>query len=184
VLTKAGRGTRTRDPFGDVRAFAALGGNEALARIGAHLDTDRYEDFLSFLVKRCVVVAPRYDPSYGFASSTFLSRRLRFAVIDWMRQNLGARYGTRKPHAHTHRLNNLDETLFRTEPEREQSLADTIIQLGRHLSPDARWALVNLAGRMAQGTDEWSALKESSVRFGEANRRLELLREELRPIAS
>jgi hypothetical protein len=34
---------------------------------------------------------------------------------------------------------------------------------------------------MAQGTDEWSAIKESGVRFGEAKRRLELLREELRP---
>lgn len=60
-------------------------------------------------------------------------------------------------------------------------MADALIELGRDLSPAARWALVNVAGRIAEGATEHQAIRESrnGVGYEEAKRRLELLREEL-----
>ncbi|MBA2641522.1 MAG: hypothetical protein H0U82_01180, partial [Actinobacteria bacterium] len=133
--------------------------------MGAHLDGDRHEDLISHLVERCVFLAPRYDPSHGFAFTTFLSRRLRFAVIDWLRRDLGdARYGTRKPLADYLTLSDPGlERILELEPGPElDSLADAIVELGRDLSPDARWALVNVAGRMAEGATHTQAICDAA----------------------
>lgn len=55
------------------------------------------------------------------------------------------------------------------------------MELGQDLSPDARWALVNIAGRVAEGATEYQALHESKngISYGEAKRRLKVLRVEL-----
>ncbi len=54
-------------------------------------------------------------------------------------------------------------------------------ELGRDLSSAARWALENVVVPIAEGATEYQALRESlnGVAYGEAKRRLELLREEL-----
>ena len=138
-------------------------------------------------------MARDYDPSVGQAFSTWYYRRARRRVIDRITLTHGdkRRGQALKKLEFTYPSMSLNQIadaspdarwLVVDDPEPD-SLVDAIIELGRDLSADARWALVNVAGRMAEGANEWTALQESKngISYAEAKRRLELLREELRP---
>lgn len=175
----------------ELDGLAGKAANVALARLRIRLDKRREEDLHDYLVELGVKMATEYDPDVGQAFSTWFYRRARQRVIDWLRRTHGdPRYGAalaRLPVTYPEFSVECivgDSPNMRAltveEPERD-SLADAIVELGRDLSPDARWALVNIAGRMAQGATEKQALQESKNGFpyAEAKRRLEVLREEL-----
>jgi DNA-directed RNA polymerase specialized sigma24 family protein len=161
-----------------------------------HLDPRRTEDLHDYITEVGWKMAATYDPEVGQAFSTYFFRRARMRVIDWVRSTHGdSRYanGLKKlAISYPESLTDLEAQaparhdsaiVDHMEPE---SLSDAIVELGRDLSPDARWALVNVAGRIAQGATQSQAISEAaggahgSPARREAIRRFERLQVELR----
>jgi hypothetical protein len=173
----------------EIDGLAGRGMTSALDRMRMHLDERRYDALHDYLVRHRLEMAATYDPEVGQAFSTYFFRRARRRVIDWIRRTHGdKRYGNelKLPLNFPESLSTITDhdhasTRVAIEDPEPDSLADAIVELGRDLSTDARWALVNVAGRMAEGATEHTALRESLkwgwLRRGEAE--LELLREEL-----
>jgi len=174
----------------DIEGLAGKAMGVALTRMSIRLDRRRRDDLLEYLVGLGYEMAATYDPDVGQAFSTYYYRRARRRVIDWLRHTHGdSRYGAalaKLPITYPESLHAIpdeaaDSRFLTTEDPQPDSLADAIVELGRDLSPDARWALVNVAGRVAEGATEWVALRESrnGVSKAEARRRFEVLRDEL-----
>jgi DNA-directed RNA polymerase specialized sigma24 family protein len=178
----------------ELNGLAGKAGNVALKRLNIRLDERRRDDLHDYLVEIGVRMARDYDPSVGQAFSTWFYRCARRGVIDWLRKTHGDPRHKRGPLAKLEvhypsasldaivAVSTHEDARFRSVEDPEpDSLADAIVELGQNLSPDARWALVNIAGRMAEGANVTTALNESlnGVDIKEAGRRLELLRKEL-----
>ncbi len=168
---------------------------DALGRLHIRLDGPRYDDLHEYLVGLGCEMAATYDPAFGQAFSTYFYRRARRRVIDWLRKTHGdprhsAGALAKLPITYPKSLSGAsgdwttDALSLAVEDPEPDSLADALVELGRGLSPDARWALVNVAGRIAEGATEYRALCEASGTpqgepMREARRRFELLRSEL-----
>jgi DNA-directed RNA polymerase specialized sigma24 family protein len=74
----------------DVEALCGKVLDDRLRRWGATLDEEAIEDCLAYLLARSwdlyIKFDPCFDATYKRSFSTFLYRRLRFAVVDWYRQ--------------------------------------------------------------------------------------------------
>jgi hypothetical protein len=77
----------------DVEALCGRVLDVRLRRWGAVLDEQDNEEALAFLIARAWELALKFDPWYEATRqrsfSTFLYRRLRFAVVDWYRLRHG-----------------------------------------------------------------------------------------------
>ena len=82
----------------DVEALCARVLDERLQRFGAVLKTDVREDAMSYLLAEAWKLSLKWDPAKGIPSfSTFVYRRLRFAVVNWYRLTFGdSRYNGRR----------------------------------------------------------------------------------------
>ncbi|MBA3402048.1 MAG: hypothetical protein H0U05_08680 [Actinobacteria bacterium] len=170
--------------------------NDTIRRTGA-VPGVGFDDLVGYLAEQGCKAALRYDPNrpqakYGrgggepFAS--WLADILVHRVFDWFRMksegNADRRYFKAVPELVGDKIDTLTaihgdagELLVQNA---DQDMGVASAELGRDLSPDARWALVNIANPMAEGATEYGAIRESNgVDYREAKRRLELLREEL-----
>lgn len=175
-----------------IDGLAGKAAHVALTRLSIRLDKRRSDDLHDYLVMLGIEMAATYDPAYGQAFSTYFYRRARRRVIDWLRRTHGdprhksgalAKLPVSYPSASVEAVYDQRQlsTYFSVEDPEPDSLADAVVELGRNLSPDARWALVNVAGRMAEGATETQAIQESKngLDYREARRRLKCLRTEL-----
>jgi hypothetical protein len=168
----------------DLRAFASLIAAESLRRMNATLRREDLEDLVSYLCERALVLAPRFDPSYGYAFTTFLSRRLRFAVIEWFRRNLGdSRYGNQKAHVgylplHTMSPDAAERYFVEPEPVQDDMHA-AVEDLGRGLSAEAQETLALVAAPRAQGWRPTDVMRASGISLRAQTVRLKALQREL-----
>jgi hypothetical protein len=188
----------------DVEQLKSLAGraiSSQLARMGMRLDQRRHDDLHDYIVELGIGMAAEYDPAVGQSFSTFYFRRARMRVIDWLRSTHGDPRHTlgalsKLPVSYPESLDTLEAAnpgafaKVLDDPADRDSLADAIVSVGKDLSPDARWALVNVAGRIVQGYTLPQALSEAagssavhSAQREEAKRRFECLRAELEPRA-
>jgi hypothetical protein len=85
----------------DVEALCGKALDDRLRRWGATLKEDDKEDAMSYLLARAWWLYLRFDPWHEATRkrsfSTFLYRRLRFAVVDWYRQHFEDRRHPNRP---------------------------------------------------------------------------------------
>ena len=177
---------------------------DELRRRCAFLSRDRYEDLVGFLAMHGAQASLRFDPErhharYGANGgsdhfSSWLADILSHRIVDWYRRksegNGDARYGFHNRIVLSDEVVDEPDDAFEHELALERTetgadLAEAIDELGRDLSPDAVWALREVAGRVAEGANQHQAVREAAASvenehpFGEARRRFELLRTEL-----
>lgn len=78
----------------DVEAFARSVLDRRLRDWSAHLDVDRYDDALAYLIALSWELERSFDETLGLSYSTYLFRLLRLRLADWYRDRFGdSRYG-------------------------------------------------------------------------------------------
>lgn len=164
------------DPWGFVRG--AL--NDELRYRSAHLDADRYEEAVSYLVEILCRLAKRYDSSKGSLSfSTFAYRILRRRYTSYLRDWRGdARYGNDGRETSV-----ADPDLLREAASSEDQLDfGALIEQIDHdkLSPRARGALKQIVRLIVEeGMTAAEAARALAKSRREASRDLDRLRQEL-----
>jgi hypothetical protein len=177
----------------DIESLAGRAMTDGLRRVGVRLlERRKHDDLLDYLVELGLRMAKEYDPTVGQAFSTWYYRRARMRVIDWIRSTHGrSRDGNALGKLAISYPESLDRlldanveysgtwTAVHVDVD-EASFGDALVELGKNLSTEARWALVNIAGRMVDdGLSEWQAIRAAGVAKDEGQRLLELLRDEL-----
>lgn len=80
----------------DVERFASRVLRDEVARYGAYLRDDQFEDALGWLIGEAWLLEQRYDPTRGLLFSTYLRGVLRLRVVDWYRSRFrDGRYNPR-----------------------------------------------------------------------------------------
>lgn len=164
------------DPWGFVRGVLS----DELRYRGAHLDAERYEDAVSYLVEILCRLALKYDATKGSLSfSTFAYRILRRRYTSWLRDWRGdSRYGNDGREQSV-----ADPDLLREAASSEdQPDFNALIEQIDHekLSPRARGALRQIVRLIVQeGLTAAEAARVLAKSRREASGDLERLRQEL-----
>lgn len=161
-----------------------------MRRLHMHLEDDRLDDLISFLVVVGLRAHARFDPAVGQAETTYLYRRMRPRVIDWLRQELGdarpmggGRAAFRRGLLTLDEMN-LDEipghaSPWQSDADAEAEWAEAIEQLSAGLSDEARETLELIGLRLVDGASHRAIADELGLSWPAVTSRLRRLREEL-----
>lgn len=126
-----------------------------------HLRDEVHSQALLLLVKH----APRYDPTRGASPETYLVKKIRLALIDWLRQETGFKHRTPRPDMVS--LEDLTETMLagtskEDPPWLRATRADALRRL-REIVGEKHWPVIQawLEGRTLQWAGEQMGVSES-----------------------
>lgn len=154
------------------------------------LDAHRFEDLVSYLVVVGLRAHTKFDPAFGQSESTFLYRRMRPRVIDWIRCELGdnRQVGGGRG-AFRRNLLTLDEMdpdevpgstpAWQSDEDAAEEWTQALERVGEGLTEEARETLMAVGLRLVDGESLRTMSEELGASRIAVSRRITRLREEL-----